>query len=75
MEARTWYLEGPLKQAVSLSVYCVVSVVVKNQTNLGPTELECVCFAIYLHVLVEWVYLGIMGHQKMGACLYTVCNG
>jgi len=38
MEARTWYLEGPLKQAVSLSVYCVVSVVVKNQTNLGPTE-------------------------------------
>jgi len=38
MEGMTWYLEGPLKQAVSLSVYCVVSVVVKNQTNLGPTE-------------------------------------
>jgi len=54
------------KQAVRLSVYCVVS-----SWTESILAWRCVCFAV-LCVVVEWVYLGRMGPRKMGPC--TLCK-
>lgn len=72
MEGRTWYLEGPSNKlwACQCTALCLSS----RTKSILDWSWRCVyVFAIYLLVLVEWVYLGRMGPRKMGpVCILCV---